>query len=195
MQIGEKYDYLLALKSGCKKSFQRVFEDTYPLIFHYCLKFIRQEALAEEATGDVFIRLWQKRAIIDPHQPIEALLYKIARDTAYNYLKKIASDERLKQVYFEQYPVIETKDGETILLAEERSATVKKIIEALPPRRQEIFKMHYYEGIDNQSIADQLHLSPHTVKAQLVKARHYLRQQLNLTVHESLFLLFLLLIG
>lgn len=53
--------------------------------------------MAEEATTDVFVKLWQKSEIIDSDHNILPLLYKITKDTVFNYLKKIARDNRLKQ--------------------------------------------------------------------------------------------------
>lgn len=148
--------------------------------------------MAQEATADVFIKFWQKRDIIDPHRPVEALLYKIARDTAYNYLKKIASSKRLKEEYIARYPVVEHRNAELIFLAKEQKGLLAEIIDTLPPKRQEIFKMHFYEGVDNQGIARRLRISPHTVKSQLVKARHYLREKLSLAARCPLSWLILL---
>jgi len=174
------YHHLTALKKGDQESFKWVYYEYHSIIYYYSLKIIQLQAMAEEATADVFIKLWEKRAIIDPDQPIKALLYKIAKDTAYNYLKKIASNERLKQQYLACYPVIDLKDGELLFMEKEELAAVEQIIETLPPKRLAIFKMRYYEGKDNQAIAQQLEISINTVKVHLAKARLYLKQQLSL---------------
>jgi len=82
--------------------------------------------MAEEATADVFITLWKKRSIIDPNLPIQSFLFKIAKDTAYNYLKKIASNARLKQAYLESYPTIDLKKRRGIISGERTTNTSRK---------------------------------------------------------------------
>lgn len=134
--------------------------------------------MAEEATADVFITLWKKRSIIDPNLPIQSFLFKIAKDTAYNYLKKIASNARLKQAYLESYPTIDLKNGEVLFLEKEQLIQVEKVIETLPPKRLEVFKLRYYEGLDNNSIAEQLGISINTVKVHLAKSRLYLKEKI-----------------
>lgn len=134
--------------------------------------------MAEEATADVFITLWKKRIIIDPNLPIQAFLYKIAKDTAYNYLKKIANDARLRQEYLNNYPIIELKNGEVLFLEKEQLAQVEKVIETLPPKRLEVFKLRYYEGLDNPKIATRLGISINTVKVHLAKSRLYIKEKL-----------------
>lgn len=177
---------MINLRNGDPDGFKAIYKKFHSLIYYYLLKFIQQETLAEEATSDVFIILWKKRSLIQTDQPIQAFLYKIAKDTAYNYLKKIASNDRLKQQYLENYPCIELKNGEVIFLEKEKLALLTVVIESLPPKRLEVFKMRYYDGLDNNSIAKQLGISVNTVKVHLVKARLYLKEMILLDGSISL---------
>lgn len=186
------YQNLVAFKNGDADSFTLVYNEYHSMIYYYALKFIQNESMAEEATADVFITLWKKRATIDPLRPIQALLYKIAKDIAYNYLKKIAADNRLRRDYINSYPVIDFQNGEVLMLNKEKLAQVEKVIETLPPKRLEVFKLRYYEGLDNNRIAQQLGISINTVKVHLAKARLYLKQQIHSEqgLYWSLLLLF-----
>lgn len=172
------HTHLINLKNGNQDSFNWIYDKYHGLIYHYILKFIQLDALAEEATADVFIKLWEKKNIINPDQAVVALLYKIAKDTAYNYLKKIASNEKLKAEYLKIYPSIEFKSGELLFLEKEQLVAIQAIIETLPPKRLAIFKMRYYEGLDNSAIAKKLEISINTVREHLAKARFYLKERL-----------------
>ena len=174
------YHHLMALKNGDATSFKWIYTQYYSQIYYYSLKFIQNEIMAEEATADVFITLWKKREIINPKLPIQAFLYKIAKDTSYNYLKKIASNARLKQQYLENYPTIKIKNGEVLFLEQEQLELVNEVIQTLPPKRLEVFKLRYYEGLDNKTIANQLDISINTVKVHLAKARLYLKKNMSL---------------
>ena len=170
--------YMLALIRGDKEGLNRVFKKHRAPIFHYCLKLLKDRSLAQEATADVFIKIWEKRQIIDPNRSIQPLLYKIARDTAYSYLRKIASEEKLKKNFLENYAPKVQQDGEWLYIRKEHTAQVARIIEDLPMERQRIFRMRYFDGKDNPNIARELNLSIHTVKSQLVKARAFVRSEL-----------------
>ena len=187
-----KYQHLQSLKSGNRESFRLVYDQYHKQIYFYCLKFIRQNTLAEEATADVFITLWKRRHVIDPDAPFTPLLYKIAKDIAYNYLKKIASDDRLKQVFLHNFCEAHHKDGEALLIETEAMEAIHTVVEKLPPKRKEIFKLRYFEGMNNQAIAQQLNLSVNTVREQLARARQFLKEHHHLK-KELLLLLPLLL--
>ncbi len=190
----EKY-YIDLLIGGNKEGLNWIFENYKELIYHYIFHFLKQKDLTEEATADVFIKIWQKRAIIQPELGIKALIYKIAKDTAYNYLKKIASDERLKQKYIENYQHVNLEDGEWEYLKKEHFTMVSKIVDSLPDQRKIIFIMKYFEGKNNQEIANHLNLSIHTVKSQLTKAKVFVKKQLQQKgeLKISVFILFTLL--
>lgn len=178
MRHSDEHIYLEALSQGDKKGLIWLLEQYEKPVFHFCMKLLKESAFAEETTADVFISLWNKRKRINTHQSIQPLLYKIARDKAYDYLRKIASNERLKEKFREAYVQTDHQDGEWIYLKKEHASQVNHIVEVLPPQRQLIFKMRYFQGKDNPSIARELNLSLHTVKSQLVKARGFVRREL-----------------
>ena len=179
IQIKEYY-HLEELRKGSKESFTWIFDKYHSQIFHYCWKFLKQKNIAEEATIDVFIILWKKRHIINSNNYIKSFLYKVATDTSINYLKKIASSQRVRETFMENYFSLTQENGESILIEKEKLQGVEDIIDTLPPRRKQIFKMRYMEGKDNHTIATQLKISLNTVKSQLVKAKHELKKQLYL---------------
>lgn len=181
------------LRRGEERSFRRIFDAYFPRILTYCKRLLRLEHLAEEAAEDVFIQLWHKRRRLEAAGNGQALLYKIARDTSYTYLRRIAREERYRQGLIDQLRR-EATPAEALpnLLREEESSAIRTMIETLPPRRRQIFKMHFFEGADNGTIAERLSLSPNTVKAQLVKARAYLRGKISQELGPGVVVLLLL---
>lgn len=189
----KEHIFLQALAKGEKKGLNWLFEQYKKPIFHFCMKLLKDQVLAEEATADVFIAIWKKRKLIDTYHSIQPLLYKIARDTAYSYLRKVASDKRLKQRFLENYPLADLQDAEWLYLKKEHVNRVIHIVETLPEQRQQIFRMRYFDGKDNPAIAEELELSIHTVKSQLVKARKFVRQELGILGSSNVYVLLTLL--
>lgn len=178
MPIREEYRHLSALKDGEQNSLEWIYAKYFQVIFLYCKKLIGIEVLAEEATSEVFLTLWEKRSIIDINHSIQPFLYHIAKVKAYDYLKKIANDQRLQKQFLLIHSVGNSKSGEHLLIEKEQLEAISKLVETLPPQRKAIFKMRYFEGKDNRKIAEQMQISINTVKVQLVKARQHLKQQL-----------------
>ncbi len=178
MSEQEEYRHLRKLRKGNEESFRWIYTKYFKVIYLYCHKLIGVEALTKDATSEVFITLWKKRKIVLSNQSLQPFLYRIAKFTAYNYLKKIANDNQLQQQFLEQHSVVHGRNGEQLLIEKEELATINDLIETLPPKRRAIFKMRYFEGKGNQAIAEQFQISIHTVKVHLVKARRHLKKQL-----------------
>ncbi len=192
MPLREEYRHLSALKNGDQNSFKWVYAKYFQVIFLYSKKLIGIEVLAEEATSEVFVTLWKKRSIINTDQSIQPFLYRIAKFKAYDYLKKIASDKHLQEQFLLSHSVLHFKSGERLLIEKEQLEAINKLVETLPPQRKAIFKMRYFEGLDNMAIAKQLQISSNTVKVHLVKARQHLKQHLSLLNDHSLTTLLVL---
>lgn len=174
MNANNTYQLLKDLKEGDTRCLEEVYRRYHPTIYLFACKIVKQEIIAEEVTADVFITLWNKRGIIDPKKPVQALLYKIARDIAYNYLKKIANDKRLQQQFIEK--AASTTANE--LFEPEILNAFQDIVESLPSKRLKIFRLRYHDGMSNEKIAHDLGISINTVKVQLAKARLYLKQRM-----------------
>lgn len=141
----------------------------------------------------MFIRLWERRHQIDPTRPFSPYLYVIARNLAFNHLKQKAYRARFEQPVDEAAGTGHDAVSDEILFQEYQQRTAE-LIDALPEKRQLIFRMHTEEGYDVAEIAGRLKLSLHTVKSQLQKATKAIRNQLfqNHLLHwTSLLLAFL----
>jgi len=154
---------------GRPDAFRVIFDHFHARILAYCTKVTHSPADAEEITQQVFIRLWEKRHLVDTSRPLEHYLYKLTRNCAFNYLKQQAyRAQQLNATEFPQAASMAVADDE-ISLAECRQLT-DAVIDSLPEKRQIIYKMHFEEGHTPTEIATLLGLSPSTVKSQLAKA-------------------------
>jgi len=55
---------------------------------------------------------------------------------------------------------------------------IDSLIEHIPERRREIFKLRYEKELSYKEIAEQLNISENTVDTQIRRALNYLREQL-----------------
>lgn len=177
------------IKRGDQRAFRQLFDDYHAKVYHYVLRFTREEVDAEDLAQQVFVKVWESRKKIDPERSLDAYIFTIAHHLACRYLKQKARTVPRETVPEE---VIAPSTEDLIYLHELAELTRLKI-DQLPEKRQIIFKMHYEEYLSDEEIAEALGLSVHTVRSQLVKASKIIREFIRGTSRiQACFLLFLL---
>ncbi|MEL6590518.1 MAG: sigma factor, partial [Bacteroidota bacterium] len=71
-----EYTSLHLLKAGNKEGLEYLYSQYHGRIYAFCYRFFRQTELTEEATADVFIKLWEKRETIDPSLNKKGKMFK-----------------------------------------------------------------------------------------------------------------------
>ncbi|PPK85048.1 RNA polymerase sigma-70 factor (ECF subfamily) [Neolewinella xylanilytica] len=181
--------HLARLRGGDPRSFRWIYNQDHAKVYGFCLKLLGSPTAAEEVTSDVFVRLWEKRSIIDPEQPIGPLLFKFTRDYAWNYLKRESRIQTKQAAYRSLQAASATAKVESDLDYEDYLRIAESAIRTLPSRQQEIFRMRYKSGLSNRQIATQLDLSESTVRVQLSRASHYLRELFRANPEMPIYLL------
>jgi len=152
---------------------QRVFEELFRTYFIFSRKILGNEDDAREVVHQVFINLWEKREELDLSAPLKSYLFTSVNNRSLNVIR----DRR--KFSAEEVPEEAVEwDAESQMEAMELEEKVREVIEALPERCREIFKLNRFEGLRYSEIAVQLDLSVKTVENQMSKALKILREQL-----------------
>jgi len=176
-------ELLSDLHKGSHKAFESVFIAYFNKVKFFIKKLIRLEEEAEELTQDLFVRLWTNREAIDPLKPIDALLYTMAKNAAFNYLKH----QTIHNQYIENYELCDTPSNpEEIIYAHEINLLIDMAVSQMPEQRRRIYEMSRKRGLTNEDIARQLQITKKTVENQLSLALKELR-----TVISSFLFIFL----
>lgn len=182
--------HLKNLSEGHVNGFNWLFNQYHHRVFGLSLKFVNDPSVAEEITTDVFVKLWEKRAMVDPEQPISHLLFKITKDFVWNYLKKANRISRQREAYLLSKPAPIQADEESDLILKDYLSIADAAIEQLPAKCKAVFKLHQ-SGLDNTEIARQLNITEPTVRNHLFRANRYLRAYLGAHPEIQLFMVFL----
>lgn len=172
-----KKNLITQLVKGNQKAFRRIFELYKDRLYYYALKITKNGDAAEDVVQQVFVNLWNHRKRILADHSFDAYLFRITRNCAFNYLKGLARAKLLEQEYRDQctWQSLEVEEQMTYYECEDIAL---QAINALPERRQIIFKMSYEDGMSHEEIARLLDISIHTVKSQLSKATKKIKEQL-----------------
>jgi len=83
-------ELVVGLKNNSETAFRQIFDLLGDKVYNYCRKVTGDIQEAEELLQDIFFKVWQFRARIDPRENFEVLLFTIARNHLLNHLRKKA---------------------------------------------------------------------------------------------------------
>ena len=165
---------VLELKSGNEKAFQKLFDNYRNILYKYSYSLVCSKPYAEEIVQDVFLKVWEKRDTLNPNLSFKSFLFTITRNKTITFLKRAAKSDKIREeIFYNSQKFVNPTDLYI------REAEVEKIKEEalalLPPRRRLIFEMSRYEGKSHNEIAEELGISPNTVRNQMSMALETLR--------------------
>lgn len=188
-------DNLVAfLKKGDKWAYKTLFEKYGTRLYLFALRYLNDKEDAKDLLNEVFLKLWENRQNLKTNSSLQSYLFTIAyNNIRQRFLKKIR-EEKYIHIFVEEY-LIDSSDEEEQLDYQLLVDKINRIIDLLPPRRKEIFILSYKEELKNQEIAEQLGVSDHHVKKQLVIARKFIVDKIKENNGFAGLLFFYLFIG
>ena len=175
-EIYEEQKVLQLLAQGSEYAFTQIFDHYRGNVYTTSVKFLKSPVLAEEIVQDVFLKIWLKRSTMNEIRNFEGYLYLITRNLIFDRIKKIALDTRLvKEISKKQITV---NDTDHLVQQHQYQDILNKAIDQLPPQQKQVYCLSKVSGLSRDEIADQMHISPLTVKTHLSKALQSIREQL-----------------
>ena len=131
--------------NGSEQAFEKIYQLYSTRLYGNLLKLVKSETEAQEILQDVFLKIWENRQRIDREKSFRSYLFKIAENKVYDFFRKVARDKKraaqlIALATNEYVPV-----GE-LLQSDEKTAMLEKAIDALPPQRQQVFRLCKLEG-------------------------------------------------
>jgi RNA polymerase sigma-70 factor (ECF subfamily) len=130
---------------------------------------VKVDTLADELMQDVFVRLWDKRHLIDPEKSLKAYLFLIAQNMVYDFYRKLSREERLQSEVAATFSELYQHTEEEVIL-KETTSILNQAIEHLPAQQQLVFRMCKLEGKSYQQVSEELGISTSTINQHIVRA-------------------------
>lgn len=178
LSLQEQSALLKRVAGGDTAAFRILFDAYNRRIYAAALKMTKSTYGAEEIVQEIFASLWENRNNLQNVENPPAYIFTVAYNRTYRYLKKVAADTNMLQtlkLHIREYG----NEIEDLLDMKETGELINHAVEKLPPRRKLIFKLSREEGLSHKEIADQLDISPLTVKKQMVMALRTIRASLS----------------
>jgi len=158
-----------------QSSFLKVVLPFKDKVFRLAKRLLVSKEEAEDATQELFFKLWKNKEKITDYKNVEAFAMTMTKNYCYDRLKsKQASNLRLIHTNY--------KEKETALdkSIEYRDSInqVHQLIENLPEQQKVIIQLRDIEQYDFDEICNMLNMKPTAVRVALSRARKTLREAL-----------------
>lgn len=170
---------------NCEDStYNELFRKYYPGLLFYATRFLSEEE-AEDVVQETFFDLWKKKDSIDIGEQIQSFLYRSVYMKSINVLKhkKVENNysSAMEELYKQKLEHYQPDDNVIIknMEAQELRKEIFAVLNELPEKCREVFKLSYIHGMKNKDIADVLDISLRTVEAHMYKALKFLRSRLS----------------
>ncbi len=161
------------LRLGLMDAFTALYERYRRSIYSFCLQMTADRLLAEDATHDTFIRMFDNiRSLNDP-SVFRSWLYAIARNQVYKILQKQKPNGRLTDdvVWSGEMP-------DAALESAEEREMIDCCIKALKLEYREVLTLREFKQLSYAEIAAVTGATESSVKSRLFKARNALAEKL-----------------
>jgi RNA polymerase sigma-70 factor, ECF subfamily len=176
---------------GDMRAFDIIYFVFNPKLQRFVYTLVKTEIDTEEIVQDVFVKVWENRENLKSFTSFESYLFSIAYHTTISLLRNRLRETRYLE--FVRSVQIEVDDDGVPddLNWEVIDQQLYHLIEEMPPRQMEVFKMKHYQGFSYKEISDKLGISVNTIENHIVKAHKFLKKNLRKGYFASLLFIHL----
>jgi len=157
------------IAKGDKRALQILYCRHNVFIYRFVLRFLSDEASAEDVVSDVFLAVWRRAGRFEGRAQVSTWLLAIARNKALS-LKRARTTEPLNEEIAETVEDL-SDDPEATLQKEQRRAILQDCLTQLSAVHREIVDLVYYHGKKIEEAATILGVPLNTVKTRMFYAR------------------------
>lgn len=167
----------ITLANKCIKGDQRaqrkLFEMYAPKMMGVCLRYMKDQAQAEDVLQDGFVKVFTKLEKYTGDGSLEGWVRRIMVNTALDQLRKTNKFQANVSMDDVGYKVESDADVLASLIEED----LLKLIHEMPTGYKTVFNMFAIEGFSHKEIGEKLGVTENTSKSQYSRAKAYLRKK------------------
>ncbi|MFT3702915.1 MAG: RNA polymerase sigma-70 factor [Agriterribacter sp.] len=179
---------LVLLKAGDKTAFTSLYQQYAPSLTAFAASKVSSLDEAKDIIHDLFVYIWDQRENIEITSSIKSFLFAAVRYRVIDHIRKNITRREYAAMLHQLSNDITTAT-EDELVSKNLEHTLEHVVETLPSRTKQIYRLSRNRHLAVKEIANELGLSEQTVKNQLSTALHHLRFSLEkLVIFVILFL-------
>jgi RNA polymerase sigma-70 factor (ECF subfamily) len=167
--------------NGDEKALEVLVDRYSKPVYGFVFQLTRDNGASEDITQEVFVKVWKNIAKYDETKKFSTWIFAIAKNTAYDFLKK---KKTLPFVVFENEEginVLENIEDQTVLHSQallqkmDNAKEAEEYLNSLLPQLKTILMLHHSQGFSLVEIADILGTPTNTIKSKYRRALISLR--------------------
>jgi len=167
--------------NGSDEAFEELVGRYLKPIYNFLYQFTKDRDSVDDLAQETFIKVWRNIKKFDQTKSFRVWIYAIAKNTAYDFLKKKKTLSFSNFIDSEGYNKLEkvVEDGprlEEILQRKDLAQELDQKLQELPDNYRIILLMRYKEDFSLQEISKILNVPYNTVKSQHARALLALRK-------------------
>ena len=168
-------DLLLKMAQGDHKAFETLWVKYWNLVYNAVFKRLNDKEQSRDIVQELFIDLWERRTSVQIEN-LPAYLNKAARYQVF----KLFANNKTNTRFLDVFDLLLERAVSSHSSSEDKELEklAKLWLDSLPPKRKEIFILHYRENLSTSEIAEKLGVSQKTVQNQLGTASNELKRKL-----------------
>ena len=178
-------EIMLKIAGYDSKALELLYERYAPILYTLIKRILQDKEVSEEVLSDVFVMIWKHIDEFDfKTNNVYTWLVTLARNKAIDEKKRKAGEEM--EEYNDEYEkerILPKLSGEIEALelseVEERREKIEGAIKSLTEAQRYVMELSYYEGMDENGIANKLKIPVSTVKSKLQLAIGNLMQKVS----------------
>lgn len=169
------------LKTGNEGAFTEIYNRFHQPVYGYLLSLVKSTVMAEDLVNEIFLKLWEIREKLEIKTNFSAYLFRICHNQAADATKKIAGERLLRAELLRHYQEFSSVEQWSPKELYQYDALAEQALDSLSPQSRKVYELCRREGKSYREVAEELHISPYTVKEHMSKAlttlRSFLREK------------------
>lgn len=157
-----------------KKSFEKLFKENYNRLYYYAFHIINDAEISRDIVSDVFTKVYENYKDLN-RDTINSYLTVTVKNKCIDHLRHIQCSYVFNETYLNEAEDLYSDYSDKL----EQDLLVEEMLNSLPPLTRHIIEECYFHKKKYKEVAEEMDISPDTVKKHISKALKLLRNNYN----------------
>jgi RNA polymerase sigma-70 factor (ECF subfamily) len=160
---------IASIAQGDKRALQTLYGRHNVRVYRFALRFLNDEALAEDMVSEVFFDVWRQAERFEARSKVSTWLLAMARNKALSVLRRRSTEELDEEVAeFIEDP---SDNPEVSMQKKQQTSLLQECLTQLSAAHREIIDLVYYHGKTIEEVVEIIGVPVNTVKTRMFYAR------------------------
>jgi len=177
LQKASDTDLISQVLAGDTRAYAKLLGRYQHMVFTLAVRMLRDHELAEEATQDIFLKVYRSLTSFRGDSKFSTWLYRVAYRRILDECGRQKRKREQRAGFAEGLELIETGNPTwKTLLEQERKEVLLKALDQLSAEENSLLSLFYLQELSLKELGQVLELKPETVKVRLYRARNRLKK-------------------